>query len=197
MSKMLDVVMAGVISGIVTLTTSKMGISGTVIGAVLGAMLYQFMSHYIKEPLGNVKTRKVETRIVYAIPLIIILAIEIIYIFAAVYLKPGQIFYFLENATDWNLFRSMGIGLICMGIYPLLISENIKKSYGYIILIIGIIVLLKGLLDANLSFVELYAPLFTQFALIISLGIISALLYVILSIFQESIIISHENLEKR
>lgn len=48
MSKMLDVVMAGVISGIVALTTSKMGVSGTIIGVVLGAMLYQFMSHYVK-----------------------------------------------------------------------------------------------------------------------------------------------------
>lgn len=127
----------------------------------------------------------------YAIPLVIILVIEIIYIFAAVYFKPGQIFYFLENVTDWNLFRSMGIGLICLGVYPLIISENIKKSYGYIILVIGIVVLFKGLVDANLSYVELYAPLFAQFGFIISLGIISSLLYVILSIFQESIVISH------
>ena len=151
MSKMLDVIMAGVISGIVAFTTSKIGIAGTVLGAVLGAMLYQFMSHYVKEPLGNVKTRKIETRVVYAIPLILILAIEIIYIFSAVYWKPEQIFYYLENVTDWNLFRSIGIGLICMGIYPLLISENIKQSYGYVILSVGIIILLNGFVDANIS----------------------------------------------
>ena len=107
MSKMLDVMMAGVISGIVAFTTSKMGIAGTVLGAVLGAMLFQFMSHFVKEPLENVNTKKIETRIVYAIPLIIIMVIEIIYIFAAVYWKPEQIFYFLENATDWNLFKSI------------------------------------------------------------------------------------------
>lgn len=192
MSKMLDVIMAGVISGIVAFTTSKMGISGTVLGAVLGAMLYQLMSHYVKEPLGNVKTKKIETRVVYTIPLILILAVEIIYIFAAVYWKPEQIFYFLENATNWNLFRSIGIGLICMGIYPILISENIKKSYGYLILSVGIVILLKGLLDTNLSIVDLYAPIFVEFSFIISLGIIAVLLYVIISVIQESIIINRE-----
>ena len=194
MSKMLDVIMAGVISGIVAFTTSKMGIAGTVLGAVLGAMLYQFMSHYIKEPLGNVKTRKIETRVVYAIPLILILAIEIIYIFSAVYWKPEQIFYYLENVTDWNLFRTIGIGLICMGIYPILISENIKQSYGYIILSVGIIMLLNGFIDANISLVELYAHLFAEFGFIISLGVITALLYVIISIIQESIIINREEI---
>ncbi len=195
MSKMLDVLMAGVISGLVAYTTSKMGLSGTIFGAVLGAMLYQFMSHYVKDPLENVNTKKMETRIVYTIPLIIIVIIEIIYIFASVYFKPQQIFYFLENATDWNLFRTIGIGLIIMGVYPILISENIKRSYGYIITIIGIILLLKGLLDANISFVELYAPIFTQFGFIISLGVVGVLLYVILSIIQESIVINRESEE--
>jgi hypothetical protein len=122
--------------------------------------------------------------------------IEIIYIFAAVYWKPEQIFYFLENATDWNLFRSIGIGLIIMGIYPILISENIKRSYGYIILSVGIVILLKGLLDTNLSLVELYTPLFVQFGFIISLGIVASLLYVILSIIQESVIINREEVEE-
>lgn len=196
MSKMLDIIMAGVISGIVAYTTSKMGISGTVIGAVLGAMLYQVMSHFVKEPIGNVKTKKIETRIVYTIPLLIILTIEIIYIFAAVYGKPEQIFYSLENATDWNLFRTIGIGLILLGIYPILISENIKKLYGYIILLVGVVLLLKGLVDANLSLVDLYTPIFTQFGFLISLGVVAALLYVIISVIQESVTINREELEE-
>jgi hypothetical protein len=198
MSKMLDVVMAGVISGIVAFTTSKIGIAGTVLGAVLGAMLYQIMSHYVKEPLENAHNKKniqikgIETRIVYIIPLIIIIIIEIIYIFSSLYVEPEQIFYYLENATDWTLFRSIGIGLICMGIYPLLISENIKRSYGYIILTVGIIKLLNGFVDTNSSFVELYAPLFIEFGMIISLVVIAALSYVSLSIIQESININRE-----
>jgi len=198
MSKMLDIVMAGVISGIVAFTTSKLGIGGTIIGAVMGAMLYQFMSHYVKEPLGNVdakkivNTNKIETKIVYAIPLIIIVVVEIIYLFSAVYWKPEQIFNFLESATDGSLFRTIGLGLIIMGIYPLLQSENIKRSYGYIILSVGIVKLLNGFVDIHSPFVKLYANLFADFGLIISLAVIAALSYVILSIIQESVEISRE-----
>lgn len=192
MSKMLDVVMAGVIAGIAAFTTSKIGIAGTVLGAVIGAMLYQMMSHYIKEPLGNVKTKKIETRIVYTIPLIIIACIEIIYIFSSVYGKPEEIFYLLENATNWTLFRSIGIGLICMGIYPILQPENIKRSYGYLILSVGIIKLLNGFVDVNSPFVTLYESYFVEFGFIISLVVVAVLSYVIISIIQESIVINRE-----
>jgi|GEM_PF-5676564 len=84
MSKMLDVIMACLISGIAAFTTSKMGIEG--LRAVSGAMLYQFM-------------------------------------------------------------------------------------------------------DANLSLVDLYAPLFAEFGFIISRGVLTALLYAILSVIQESVVI--------
>ena len=222
MSKMLDILMAGVISGIVALTTTKLGIGGTVIGAVIGAMLYQVMSHFIKEPLENANTRKsvhtrknvdtkdivdteksvninksvntqrIETKIVYVFPLIIIVAVELIYLFSSVYWKPDQIFNYLEHATDGTLFRTIGIGLLIMGIYPIIQSENIKRSYGYIILSVGIIKLLNGFVDAHSPFVKLYANLFADFGLIISLAVIAALSYVILSIIQESIVISRE-----
>jgi hypothetical protein len=192
MSKMLDVIMAGVISGIVAFTTSQIGIGGTIIGAVIGAMLYQFISHFVKEPLKGVNTKKIETKIVYVFPLIIIVVVEIIYLFSAVYWKPEQIFYYLENATGWSLFRTIGLGLIIMGIYPLLQSENIKRSYGYIILSVGIIKLLNGFVDIHSPLVKLYANLFADFGLIISLAVIAALSYVILSIVQESVEIRRE-----
>ncbi len=192
MSKMLDVVMAGVISGIVAITTTQMGIGGTVIGATLGAMLYQVMSHFIKEPLEGVNTKKIETKIVYVFPLIVIVAVELIYLFSSVYWKPEQIFNYLEHATDGTLFRTIGIGLLIMGIYPIIQSENIKRSYGYIILSVGIIKLLNGFVDTHSPFVKLYANLFADFGLIISLAVIAALSYVILSIIQESIVISRE-----
>jgi hypothetical protein len=192
MSKMLDVIMAGVISGIVALTTSKMGVGGTVIGATLGAMLYQVMSHFIKEPLEGVNTRRIETKIVYVFPLIVIVVVELIYLFSSVYWKPEQIFHYLESATDGTLFRTIGLGLLIMGIYPIIQSENIKRSYGYIILSVGIIKLLNGFVDMHSPFVKLYANLFADFGLVISLAVIAALSYVILSIVQESIVISHE-----
>ncbi len=192
MSKMLDVIMAGVISGIVAITTTQMGIGGTVIGATLGAMLYQVMSHFIKEPLEGVNTKRIETKIVYVFPLIVIVAVEIIYLFSSVYWKPEQIFHYLEHATDGTLFRTIGLGLLIMGIYPIIQSENIKRSYGYIILSVGIVKLLNGFVDMHSPFVKLYANLFADFGLVISLAVIAALSYVILSIVQESIVISRE-----
>lgn len=197
MSKMLDVVMAGVISGIVAFTTSKIGIAGTVLGAVLGAMLFQVMNHYIKEPLENVNTKEIETRIVYAIPLLIIVGIEVVYIFSSIYLTSEQIFNYLENATDWTLFRVIGTGLIVMGIYPIITSEHIKKLYGYLLLSVGAIKLLNGFVDVHSPLVQLYAVYFADFGFAISLAVIAVLLYVTVSLIQESVIFYNKKDEKK
>ncbi len=187
MSKTFDIFMAGIISGIVAYTTIQLGIGGTVIGAVLGSVLYQFMSHFIRNPLEKVKTQKIESSIVYALPLLLILGIEIIYFMAPLYWRSEQIFYFLEGATGWNLFRSVGLGLIIMGIYPILQSEFVKKRYGAIISVLGAIVLLRGFIDVHSPLVTLYYGIFTRFDDLISLMVIFALVYVILGILKESI----------
>jgi hypothetical protein len=179
--------MAGIISGIVAYTTIQLGIGGTVIGAVLGSVLYQFMSHFIRNPLEKVKTQKIESSIVYTLPLLLILGIEIIYFMAPIYWRSEQIFYFLEGATGWNLFRSIGIGLIIMGIYPILQSEFVKKRYGFIISGLGIIVLLRGFIDVHSPLVDLYYALFTRFDDLISSMVIFVLIYVIFAILKESI----------
>jgi hypothetical protein len=193
MSKTLDVAMAGIIAGIVAYATSILGIGGTVIGAVLGAILYQIMSHLFKAPLEGIRTQNVEARIVYTIPLILIVAIEILFIFALLYIKPGNFFYILENATENNLFRSIGVGLIIMGLYPLIQSENIKKLYGYIIIIVGVIVLLGGFADFNTPITDLYSVIFSELGMIISLMVICALSYVIIAITKESVTIINDN----
>ena len=85
MSRVLDIVMAGVISGIVAFTTSQLGVAGTVIGAVIGSMLYQLMNHFFRKPIDSVdslRTQKVESSVFYVFPLIIILGIEILYLFS-------------------------------------------------------------------------------------------------------------------
>jgi hypothetical protein len=189
MSKALDIMMAGIISGIVVYTTSQLGIGGTIIGAVLGSMLYQLMSHFFRTPLGKVETRKVETLIVYTLPLILILAVEIIYLLVPFYWKSEQIFYYLEGATGWNLFRSIGLGLILMGIYPIIQPENVKRIYGYILLALGSIVLLRGFVDANSPLVTLYSGFFNQFDSLISIMVIVGLFYVVLSVIKESVTI--------
>ncbi|WP_223790357.1 hypothetical protein [Methanobacterium spitsbergense] len=195
MSKTLDVAMAGIIAGIVAYATSILGIGGTVIGAVLGAILYQIMSHLFKAPLEGIRTQNVGARIVYTIPLILIVAIEILFVFALLYLKPGNFFYILENATENNLFRSIGVGLIIMGLYPIIQPENIKKLYGYIIIIVGIIVLLGGFADFNTPITDFYSVIFSELGIIISLMVIAALSYVIIAITKESVTIINDKNE--
>jgi len=192
MSKTLDIIMAGVIGGIVAYTTSKLGVAGTIIGAVVGSMLFQLMSHFFQKPLEGLRTQKVESSIFYVFPLIIILAIGVVYLLSSFYFKPEQIFYYLENATGWNLFRTIGVALLVMGVYPLLESENISKRYGYIILAVGVIILMRGFSDYNSSIVQLYSPIFSQFDDLILVMVIAALSYVIISITRESVTIIHE-----
>jgi hypothetical protein len=192
MSKTLDIIMAGVIGGIVAYTTSKLGVTGTIIGAVVGSMLFQLMSHFFQKPLEGLRTQKVETSIFYVFPLIIILAIEVIYLLSSFYFKPEQIFYYMESATGWNLFRTIGVALLVMGVYPLLESENISKHYGYIILVVGVIILMGGFSDYNSSIVQLYSPIFSQLNEVIAVLVIVALSYVVISITRESVTIIHE-----
>ncbi|EKF85824.1 hypothetical protein [Methanobacterium formicicum] len=193
MSKTLDIIMAGIISGIVAFTTSQLGVTGTIIGAVIGSMLYQFMSHFFKEPLENVNTlktpKRVESQIVYAFPLIIILAIEIIYLLSSFYLGPREIFQSMQTATDWNLFRTIGVGLIIMGVYPLLEPDRIPPIYGLAVLGVGVVKLMAGFVDYNSPIVALYSPIFQHFNVLISIVLIAVLLYVIVSIIQDSVTI--------
>jgi uncharacterized membrane protein len=192
MSKTLDIIMAGLISGIVAYTTSQLGIAGTVIGAVMGSMLYQFMSHFFKDPIENVntiKTQRVESSIFYVFPLIIILAIEIIYLLSSFYHIPSELFQSLETATGWNLFRTIGVGLMVMGVYPLLEPDRIPPIYGLAVLGVGLVKLMAGFVDYNSPIVGLYSPIFHQFNELISIILIAVLLYVIVSIIQDSVTI--------
>ena len=186
--------MAGIIAGIVAYATHVLGISGTVIGSVAAAILYQVMSHLTENPLKGIKSQNVEARLVYIFPLILIVGIEILFILAKLYLKPGNLFYTLENVTNYNLFTSIGLGLIIMGIYPIILSDNIKKVYGYIIIIVGFIVLLGGFADFKSPITDLYSFIYSETGILISLIVIAALGYVIVAVTNESIkIINNKN----
>ncbi len=188
MSKFFDIIMAGLISGIVAFTTTKIGIAGTILGAVFWSVLYQIMSHYVKEPLQKAETKKIESKIVYMIPLALIIFVEIIYLLKPIYLEPQQIFYFLQGATNWNLFRSIGTGLLLMGIYPIIQPENIDRKYGYILLSLGIVILLRGFIDVSSRFVDLYSFIFFELGTYITIMIILVLSYVIISLVKDSLI---------
>ncbi|MEG3224134.1 MAG: hypothetical protein BME94_01070 [Methanobacteriales archaeon Met13] len=195
MSKTLDIVMAGVISGIVAYTTSQIGVTGTIIGAVLGSMLFQLISHIFHEPLEGFKTQKVERNIFYVFPLILILVIEIIYLFYIFSLQPGDFYYLLQTATGWNLFRTIGIALLVMGLFPLF-ESSISRKYGVIVLAVAVVKLLGGFVDFNSAIVDLYSPLFYQFNEIFSIMVIVALAYVVISITRDSVTIIREKDDK-
>jgi hypothetical protein len=197
MAKGLDVLMAGLIAGIVAYTTSQLGIGGTVIGAVLGSMLYQLMSYFVKDPVENVKTQKVEREIFYVFPLVIILVIEVIYLLAQIYNQPDQIIFTLESATGNNLFKIMGIGLIIMGLYPIIQPKKINKIYGYILLVVGVIKLLVGFVDINTPVAQLYAPLYYQMNEVVSLAVIAAITFVVVAITRESIQLYYHREEEK
>ena len=184
--------MAGIISGVVALTTSILGIGGTVIGAVLGAIIYQIISIYIKEPLENADIRKVESEVVYILPLALIAILLIIFIMA--YFNSEFFSYYsqLKEFTDNNLLRLMGIGLIAMGIYPLIQSKNIDKKHGLVVLILGIILLFRGLIDIDYQLLYLYWILMGEFGYIIPLAIFLPLLFVILKILLGSVKLYNE-----
>ena len=193
MTKTLDIVMAGVISGLVAYTTTQLGIGGTVIGAVLGSMLYQLMTHLFKEPLEGVETPSISKKIVYIFPLIIIVLVELIYMLSTISVREHHLFYMLESMAGGNLFRSIGFGLLIMGIYPLIQPKEIKKEYGYIIIAVGLIKLWNGFSDLNTPITDLYSLLYSELGILISLMVILALSYVILAIAKESIDIVHES----
>lgn len=52
-AKMTDILILGIISGIVALLTSVMGISGTIIGSVVSSILAEFLKTYFKDPVKN------------------------------------------------------------------------------------------------------------------------------------------------
>lgn len=192
MSKALDILMAGLITAIVAYTTSKLGLGGTVIGAVLGSMLYQLMSHFIKDSVENVKTQKIEREIFYIFPLIVILVIEVIYLLSSVYHGSWEIFFTLESATGNNLFKLMGGSLIVMGLLPIIQSfypdfqhYNIDKVYGYILVVVGVVKFMVGFVDVNTPIAQLYAPLYYQVNEIVSLVIIAAIAFVVVAIARD------------
>lgn len=126
MGKKFDVIMAGVISGIVAITTTFLGLAGTIIGTVLGSIIYQSLSAYIKESLDQVSDSNklkinnlqlLENKIVFIIPIVLIIIIEISFLSLIIY--NSSTFSHLENLTNNNLFRAIGTGLLIIGLYSI------------------------------------------------------------------------------
>jgi len=187
--KHFNVIMAGVISGIVALFTSILGISGTIIGSVISSFLYQLISSYSQEKFeeGSISKHNIAGEIVYIFPLVVIILIELIYCLSSLHYNFALVFNLLESATADNLFRVMGIGLIILSFYPFVKTNNIKRNNGVIVFILGVFVLLRGCVDLNSLFYLLYSKIFYRFDLIFSIIVILALSFVVINILRNSI----------
>ncbi|MDR2624102.1 MAG: hypothetical protein LBC39_05975 [Methanobrevibacter sp.] len=198
MGKKFDVIMAGVISGIVTITTTFLGLAGTVIGTVLGSIIYQYLSTYVKESFdqssgdGKLKINNLqlfEDKIVFIIPLILIIAIEVSFVSSIVY--NNSTFNDLENLTNNNLFRSIGIGLFIIGLYSILQPKKIKYQYGLTLFGLSVFFLARGFVDTMMLYIPKLTYSLMDFLLVhdleIALLIILILCYITIKLFYDSL----------
>ena len=176
--------MAAFISGTVALFTSFLGVSGTIIGSVLSSFLYQLLSGYSEEKIeeGALRKPKLANEIVYIFPLVVIGIIELIFFLSALHYRFDMIFDFLESAVANNLFRLMGIGLIILGAYPYFDSNNIDKRNGTVVLIVGVLLLLRGLMDISSITSKIFYAVFAPFDSLFALVVIVLLALVIINI---------------
>ena len=176
--------MAGFIGGTVALFTSVLGVSGTIIGSVLSSFLYQLLSSYSEEKIdgGSLRKPKLANEIVYIFPLVVIGIIELIFLLSALHYRFDMIFDILESAVANNLFRLMGIGLIVLGAYPYFDSNNINKRNGTALLVVGVLLLLRGLMDISHITSKIFYALFADFDMLFALFVVVVLALVILNI---------------
>lgn len=188
MVKHFNVMMAAIISGTVALFTSVLGVSGTIIGSVLSSFLYQLLTSYSEEKYdeGSIRKPKLANEIVYIFPLVIIAIIELIFFFSALHYRFDMIFTFLEEAVANNLFRLMGLGLIVLGAYPYFNSNNIAKRNGTVLLIVGVLLLLRGLMDVTSITSRIFHAIFAPFDMFFALFVVIALALVIINILLNS-----------
>ncbi len=186
--KHFNVIMAGFIGGTVALFTSVLGVSGTIIGSVLSSFLYQLLSSYSEEKIdaGSLRKPKLANEIVYIFPLVVIGIIELIFLLSALHYRFDMIFDFLESAVANNLFRLMGIGLIILGAYPYFNSNNIDKRNGTVVLIVGVLLLLRGLMDISSITSKIFYAVFAPFDSLFALVVIILLALVIINILISS-----------
>ena len=186
--KHFNVIMAGFIGGTVALFTSVLGVSGTIIGSVLSSFLYQLLSSYSEEKIdvGTLRKPKLANEIVYIFPLVVIGIIELLFLLSALHYRFDMIFDFLESAVANNLFRLMGIGLIILGAYPYFNSNNIDKRNGTVVLIVGVLLLLRGLMDISDITSKIFYAVFAPFDSLFALFVVIALALVIFNILISS-----------
>lgn len=186
--KHFNVIMAGVISGIVALFTSILGISGTVIGSVLSSFLYQFFSSYSAEKYeeGAIGQYNLAAEVVFIFPLVVIGIIMLIFLLSDLHYNFALIFNLLESAVANNLFRLMGLGLFVLGVYPLVANTNIKRFNGKLLMVLGLVLFLRGMVDFSGLTSKIFYMFFDSFDPLFALIILLGIGFVIANILKDS-----------
>lgn len=201
------IILVGFISAFVAILTSVMGVAGTIIGSVISSMLYNMLTEALEKPVGQAKfSTNFEWEIAYVFPLIVIMIIQLILIFALLS-ESGMVPYTFVNVylsiqefANNNLYRILGIALIVMSVYPLVLKPDIvKKSNGTVIAFVGLIFLARGFVDIPNAITNIYDDVFIYYDLPIAIVAFVLLLLVVCNIFisakksaNESNVIKHE-----
>lgn len=188
------VILVGAISGLVTVLTWILGVSGTIVGSILFSVLYTMLSEWLEDPVSNAKFNpEFEWDIVYVIPLVVIAFIQLLLILALL-AERGilpytfvNFFLSLQQLTDNNLYRLLGLALLFISAYPLVLRPGVvKKSHGLILAFVGLIFLARGFVDLGIFITDMYGLLFAQFDLPIAIIAFILITYVIFHILSLS-----------
>ena len=189
------IILVGVISAFVAVTTSLLGITGTIIGSVISSVLYNVLSEALEKPVsGTSFNRNFEWDIAYVFPLIVIAFIQLLLIFAflaqwgALPSSFLNLYLSLQNLVDNNLYRVLGFSLLVMSIYPFILNpEHVNKTHGIVIAFIGLVFLARGFVDLGNRITDIYDYIFINFdfpvAIIIFILLVAIILKIIISAY--------------
>ena len=188
------IILVGFISAFVALLTTWLGVTGTVIGSVISSMLYNMLSEALEKPVENATfSTNFEWEIAYIFPLVVISLIQLLLILAMLSewgILPSHFLSFylsIQNLTDHNLYRILGIALIIISAYPLVLKPDIiKKYHGAIIAFVGLIFLARGFVDIDNAITDIYDGLFANFDFPIAIVALVLLVYVIIKILMSA-----------
>lgn len=204
------IILVGFISAFVAILTSVLGVAGTVIGSVISSMLYNMLSEALEKPVSNAKLKtNFEWDIAYIFPLVVIALIQLLLIFAMLsefgFLPSTFLnaYLSLQNLTDNNLYRILGVAMLVMSIYPIFMKPGVhKKLRGAIVAFVGLIFLARGFVDMGNTITDIYDVVFIYFDFPIAIIAFVLIVFVIVRILmsdrdpqKEVRMIDHENNE--
>lgn len=183
------IILAGLISGFVALTTSILGVTGTVIGTVIASIFYNFLSEHLENQMEKAEITAFENELIFLLPLAIIAIIQFILIFSL--LSPmdlGEngflnIYLSLQDLANNNLYRILGISTLLISIYPMFLKgKRISRNQGFLLSFVGVIFLLRGFLDFEHSFVDFYDDFYYSMDLYLAIIAFIILIYLIITL---------------